>query len=72
MNQASSWGTEVEMLTLAHMLQTPVFSYNPVDGDWHRHSPADVDRELHDSLTQMAMYIRHPPGHFDVVRAVIN
>ena len=72
MNEASSWGTEVEMLTLAHLLQTPIFSYNTVEGHWHRFGPAEVDRQLHDNLTQKGMYIRHPPAHFDVVRAVIN
>ena len=71
-NKASSWGTEIEILTLAHLLQTSMFSYSTVDCQWHRFGPANVDRQLHHNLTQQGMYIRHPPAHFDVVRAVIK
>ena len=72
MHQNMTWGTEVEMFTLAHLLQTSVFSYNTVDSTWWRYSPHFVDRSVPEDITAMAMYIRHQPGHFDVVRSVLK
>lgn len=70
MDQDSTWGTEVEMFTLAHLLNTAIFSYNTREERWWRFSPCFVDRTLIDDDTARAMYIRHLPGHFDVVRSI--
>ena len=43
MDREGSWGTEVEMLTLAHFLQTPVLVYNTEHEGWSRYSPRNVD-----------------------------
>ena len=56
-----SWGTEIEMLTLAHFLQTPVLVYNTEHKGWLRCSPHGVDVNLDDDVTQMSMYVWHPP-----------
>ena len=39
MDQPHIWGTEIEMFTLAHLLQTCVFIYNTDDNNWRRYSP---------------------------------
>ena len=66
MDSEGSWGTEVEMLTLAHFLQTPVLVYNT------EHGGIPLIIALDDDVTQMSMYLWHPPGHFEVVRSVRN
>ena len=70
MDQACTWGTEIEMLTASHLLQACVVSYETGRATWNRHSPHAVDRTLNDDVTQMSVYIRNPPGHFEVVRSV--
>ena len=49
---------EIEMFTLAHLLQTCVFIHNTDDLNWCRYSAYYVNRTLND---QMTMYINHPP-----------
>ena len=70
MDRDSTWGTDVEMFTLAHLLHTSIYSYNTQDGKWWQFSPNFVDSTLMDDSTARAMYIRHPPGHFDVVCSI--
>ena len=72
MDRDSTWGTDVEMFTLAHLLNTAIFSYNTRDQKWWRFSPNFVDKTLTDDSTARAIYIRHPPGHFDVVRSIVK
>ena len=38
MDQDSAWGTDIEMLTLAHLLNTPILSYSVEHGSWQRYS----------------------------------
>ena len=70
MDQPHIWGTDIEIFTLAHLLQTCVFIYNTDDLNWRRYSPHCVDRTLNDDIQQMSMYINHPPNHFEIVRSI--
>ena len=70
MDRDSTWGTDVEMLSLAHLLQTPVHSYSQPLGLWQRYSPHDVDRQLSDDFQQRSMYLYHTGNHFNVVGSV--
>ncbi len=70
MDRATTWGTDIEMLTLAHLLKTPVLCYATDESFWHRYFPCNVDRTLNYDVTQMAMYLNHPPFHFEVVCSV--
>ena len=54
------WGTETEMLALAHMLQTDIYSYNTEDHNWHKYGIADVDRNESDDVTRISIYTHHP------------
>ncbi len=67
MDRATTWRTDIEMLTLAHLLKTPVLCYVTEQSVWHTYIPRHVDRTLIDDVTQMAMYLNHPRFHFEVV-----
>ena len=54
------WCSDIEILTLAHMLQTDIYSYNTEDLKWHKYGFADVDRNASDDVSRISIYIRHP------------
>ena len=60
MDKDGFWGTDVEMLALAHMLHTTVYSYVSQLGTWNQYC----------NVLPKSMYIRHTVNHFDVVRSV--
>ena len=70
MNRTSVWGTEIEILTLAHLLSTPVLVYAAGNNDWVRYSPSMITTGMHDNVDQKSMYIRHSNSHFDVVLSI--
>ena len=67
MDQDGTWGTDIEILTLAHLLNTCIFVYTTEQCNWWRYCPQNVDRSLNVDLTSMSMYIQNPGEHFDVV-----
>ena len=68
------------MVTLAHLLNTSIYVYSPNFGDdgvdrngrWIRHSPHSVNTTLPDVPSQMAMYLYHTPGHFEVLLNILT
>ena len=69
----NGWGTDVEILTLAHMLKTPVYTYHEDTKSWNRYSPNAVERSLDENnISERGMYIRLAHSHFDVVSSVNN
>ena len=48
MDRNFTWGTDVEMLTMAHLLNTCVFVYNTVINNWGVYSAHHVDRSLNE------------------------
>ena len=72
MDQDRTYGSDVEMFTLAHLLLTPVYSYNTADNSWWRYAPSGVDRSLVSDNTQMGMYLLFMSAseHFEVVCSV--
>ena len=68
MDKDDSWGTDVEMLALAHMLHTTVYAYVSQHGTWLQYDPTSV--EAHCNVLPKSMYIRHTVDHFDVVCSV--
>ena len=58
MNDNGTWGTDVEIYALAHMLQTCVFLYCPLQGGvWNRYTP-DLTTSFQGDL-QKGMYLNH-------------
>ena len=70
MNRTSVWGTEIEILTLAHLLSTPVLVSAAGNNDWVRYSPSMITSGMHDNVDQKSMYIRHSNSQFDVVLSI--
>jgi hypothetical protein len=70
MDQDYTWGTDIEMLTLSHLLQTPVLSFSAEHNNWQRYSPHDVDRTTADDMQSMSLYLMHTYNHFNVVCSV--
>ena len=72
MDHDKTWGSEVEIMVLAHLLDTAVYSYDTARG-WNRYTPANVYGQFDVSTrvnSQMAMYVRYNINHYDVVTSV--
>ena len=72
MDHDKTWGSEVEIMVLAHLLDTAVYSYDTARG-WNRYTPANVSGQFDVSTrvnSQMAMYVRYNINHYDVVTSV--
>ena len=54
MDEEYSWGTDIEMLTLSHLLNTHIVSYSEQFGNWQRYSPHNVDRTLRDEINSFS------------------
>ena len=72
MDHDKTWGSEVEIMVLAHLLDTAVYSYDTARG-WNRYTPANVYGQFDVSTrvnSQMAMYVCYNINHYDVVTSV--
>ena len=75
MDRNGSWGTDVEILTFAHLLQTPIFTYSVTHKSWWEYGPRSLERhqrpQVVDTAVQMGMYLRHSTNHYEVVCGVM-
>ena len=77
MDKDRTWGTEGDMMTLPHLLQTPLYAYNVPRQQWMCYTPSTLKRiarpvdNTHIDSVQMGMYIYHTTAHFEVVSAVL-
>ena len=53
-------GTDIELITAFHMLNTSLSMYDTVSGTWSTYGPHNVDRSLSANVTEVFMYNRHP------------
>ena len=71
MAHAGTWGTDVEMFALSHLLGICVYYYK--EGSWNRISPCTIDTMITESnLCEMGIYLNHPHAHFEVVTSVFT
>jgi len=70
LDEPGSWGSEVETFTFAHLLQTPILTYDKSNAMWQRVAPVNVDPTLNDDLTQMSMYLIRSGNHYEVVSSI--
>ena len=68
-DKASVWGTDIENL-LCPIYYKFLYTFISDRTKWGRYSPRNVDTALNDDVTQMSMYLWHPPAHFEVVRSI--
>ena len=57
MDHDCTWGTDIEIFTLAHLLNTFIFVYTTEQCNWWRYGRQNVDRSLNVDITNMSMYI---------------
>lgn len=69
MDSNGSWGTEVEIIALAHLLDADIFSFQVSRRRWNRfnHSLLTMMESDH---SEMALYMNHPRDHFEVVTSI--
>ena len=64
------WGTDFEMCVLAHMLDTPIYSFQRDTNYWVCCYPHAIDRTIPENVFVQSMYIFLKRSHFQVVTAV--
>ena len=72
MDQSGTWGTDVEILVLAHLLETNIYTFHSGTARWNLYSPSSVDNQLSCDVRHRSMYIKHIHDHFQVVSSVIR
>ena len=70
MNKPHVWGTDIELLVVAHLLKTCIHFYMTREQKWFVYRPSTLDKALAIDSAAQAIYLRHPPFHYDVVLAV--
>ena len=70
MNMNGAWGTDVEILTLAHLLQTNIYVFDTSYNWWQLFSPYHLDHSLPVDSSAKSMYIVHFSQHFEVMSSV--
>ena len=70
MDMDGAWGTDVETLTLAHLLQTNIYVFDTSLDHWLLFSPYHLDHTLPVNSSAKSMYLVHFPQHFEVVSSV--
>ena len=64
------WGTDFEMCVLAHILDTPIYSFQGDTNFWLCCYPHAIDRIIPENVFVQSMYIFLKRSHFQVVTAV--
>ena len=67
MDKDGTWGTDIRIFTLAHLLNTCIFVYTSEQCNWWRYGPPNVTRSLNVDITNMSMYIRNCGDNYDNV-----
>ena len=67
MDKQGTWGTEIELFVLSHLLKTSIYTYLTTNKKWFVFSPSKLDKKLAFDSTSKSVYLRHPPIHYDVV-----
>ena len=72
MHMDGTWGSEIEILSLAHLLQTNIYSFDTSSDCWLLFAPNQLEPTLQLDFTAKSLYIMHHPSHFDVVSSVVR
>lgn len=66
-----AWDTDVEILSLAHLLHTNIYTFDTTFACWLLFAPKHQST-LQFNFCTKAMYIVHYPSHYDVFSTVIK
>ena len=74
MNLEGAWGTGVEIASLAHMLNTNIYTYHAAQEvpQWVVFTPRMVDDRLPIQLDQRSIYLYFNGNHYNVVMSVLE
>ena len=72
MDRNGTWGTNVEMLALAHIVNAPVYCYDTTARHhiWAAYFPNGVDRSIPRDVRQKSLYLYFTHNHFMVITAI--
>ena len=70
MAKSGVWGGDFEMCILAHILHTPIYSFQGDTNFWLPCFPHGIDRRILVDVNVPSMYIFLRSSHFQVVTAV--
>lgn len=70
MDRANTWGSELEMICLSHMLSTIVYSYEASSNSWQVFSYNFIDRSMACDYTSKSIYLWFEHSHFKVVTSI--
>lgn len=72
MGSNETWGTTAEVVTLSHLLRTPIFVYSLTSLTWQRHLPSQIDPSLamYESNSDFGIFLFHSGNHYLVVRSI--
>ena len=72
MNCDGTWGSAIEIVSLSHMLNVPIYIYD-VSHEVSRYIvyfPSTIDRSLTNDIQCMSLYIHFTGNHFNVITSV--
>jgi hypothetical protein len=67
MRSNTVWGSDTEIVTLAHLLKCKIYSYSAAMKDWIVIDPSIIDHTIVNQMCPMSLYIHHDFNHFEVV-----
>ena len=70
LNRAGTWGSELEMICLSHMLHTVVYSFEANSETWQVFTYRFIDRAQTCDYTGKSIYLWFSQSHFKVVTSV--
>ena len=70
LTRTGTWGSEVEMICLSHMLNTVVYNFDAGSNTWQVFTYQFVNRSLPWDYTGKSIYLWYGQSHFNVVTSV--
>ena len=68
---SGTWGSELEMMCLSHMLNTVVYSFGSLNNNWEAFAYNFIGRSLTCDYAQKSIYFLFTGSHFKVVTSVM-
>ena len=72
MHMDGAWWSEIKILSLAHLLQTNIYSFDTSSDCWLLFAPNQLEPTLQLDCSAKSLYIMHHPSHFEVVSSVVK
>ena len=72
MDMDGVWGTDVEILSMAHLLQTNIYTFDTTSAGWLLFAPKHLEPTLQFDFSKRSMYLLHYPNHYAVVSSVVR